>query len=439
MLCGVVAPAGTLTSASNSDISATHIRRERGFTSRCYPAPVTYNRDVADARVVFAANATYGKGGQGEFLRLMTVALAPRPGATVYSRFAPPSRPHEVNVPFTGTVRSRMFEAILTVPGLRRRQDWLTLLSDVDFDTRVAQQINPPALFDGVMAQCARTIARLKCSTTRVIVTSLNTHITHLARVLDEEYRRVGAAGPSFVHPRMVARALSEIAAADHIRVNSELARRTFIDAGVDATRVTAIHPGVDLEHFTPTPKTDGVFRVVAISSIDPRKGIHDLIQAFEDARLPNAELVIIGGTGDRWSKQLLQRARARLPNLSCRSVDIMTVPVRETFGPASVLVHAAVEDGFGLVVPQALASGRPVIVTRTSGASELVQHGRNGFIVDARSPAQITEHLQTLAHDARLWESMCAAARPSVAHLSYDTFVRDVSALYACVLGDVA
>lgn len=389
-----------------------------------------------DARVAFAANATWGAGGQGEFLRLMTSALAARPGATVYSRSTPAGRPHAVNLPFANTMRSRAFSSILAVPGLRGRQDWLTLLSDLDFDARVAEAIDPPALFDGVMAQCATTVAQLKRGRTRVVLTSLNTHIAHLARTLADEYRRVGATGPSFLHPRMVTRALREIAAADHIRVNSELARRTFIDAGVDATRITAIHPGINLDHFTPSPKTDGVFRVIAISSIDPRKGVHDLLQAFEDARLPNAELVIYGGTGDRWSRLLMERWRARLPNLSVRSVEVMTAPASETFGPASVLVHAAVEDGFGLVVPQALAAGRPVIVTRTSGACELVQHGQNGFVVDARSPAQITAHLQTLAHDARLWDMMCVASRPSVAHLSYDLFAREINALYGRVLG---
>jgi glycosyltransferase involved in cell wall biosynthesis len=387
------------------------------------------------ARVAFSANATYGHGGQGEFLRLMTSALASRPGATVFSRFVPPGGPHAVNLPFSGTARARLFNAILGVPVLRRRQDWLTLLSDLDFDTRVAEAIDPPDLFDGVMAQCATTIARVKGGRTRTILTDLNTHITHLARALDEEYRRVGAAGPSFVHPRMVARALREIDAADHIRVNSRLAKRTFVDAGIDESRVTAIHPGIDLEHFVPSPKHDDVFRVIAIASVDPRKGIHDVLQAFEDARLPNAEIIIYGGTGDRWSKQMMARYRARLPNLSHRFVEVMNAPVTETFGPASVLVHAAVEDGFGLVVPQALASGRPVIVTRTSGASELVEHSRNGFVVDARAPGQIAAHLQTLAHDATLWSSMSAAARPSVAHLSYGEFARQVDAMYARVL----
>lgn len=390
---------------------------------------------MGNARVAFAANALFGIGGQGEFLRLMAAALRDAPGAAVYSRFTPAGRLHTVNLPFTGTPRSRLFHAILAVPGLRRRHDWLTLLSDLDFDARLAVAIDPPALFDGVMAHCATTIARLKRGSTRVVVTSLNTHIQHLARVLDAEYRRVGATGPSFVHPRMVARALAEIAAADHIRVNSELARRTFLDAGIAATRVTAIHPGIDLDHFQPAPKRDDVFRVLAVSSIDPRKGIHDLLQAFEEARLPNAELVIIGGTGDRWSRNMMRTYCARHANIALRVADIMTVPSAETFGPVSVLVHAAVEDGFGLVVPQALASGRPVIVTRTSGASELVQDGRNGFVVDARSPGQIAGRLRQLAGDASLWEAMCAASRPSVAHLTYEQFARDVTALYQRVL----
>jgi glycosyltransferase involved in cell wall biosynthesis len=394
-------------------------------------------RRSGGSRLAFAANATFGVGGQGEFLRLMAFALAGEPGATIYSRFVPPSQVGVVNLPFAGTARARACHVLASVPGLRGRQDWLTLLADLDFDSRVARVIEPPALFDGVMAQCCTTVARLAGSSTRVVVTSLNTHIQHLARTLEEEHRRVGSGARAFVHPRMVARALREIAAADHIRVNSELAKRTFVDAGVAESRVTAIHPGVDLDHFRPAPKQDAIFRVIAVSSIDPRKGVHDLLQAFEEARLPNAELVIVGGTGDRWSRGMLRTYRSRHANIVCCAVDITTAPSAGIFGPASVLVHAAVEDGYGLVVPQALASGRPVIVTRTSGASELVEDGRNGFVVDARSPSSIADRLRLLAHDPALWERLCAASRPSVEHLSYAGFASAVQAFYRRVLGE--
>lgn len=382
------------------------------------------------ARIAFAANASYGVGGQGEFLRLMVHALASRGGGAVYSRSSPSAGISAIDLPFHGTSRAVMFRALQRVPLLRGRTDWLTLVADLDFDTRVAGAIDPPDLFDGITGQCFETVRRLRRGSTRVIVTSLNTHINHLARTLDEERRRVGD-GRSFVHLRMRERALGEIAAADHLRVNSHLAKRTFVEEGVPEEKITVIHPGVDLAHFHPVPKPDDTFRVLAVSSIDLRKGIHYLFEAFERARLPNAELVIIGGTGDRWSRRLLARHQSSGRAVVCGSVDIMTTSVAETFGPASVLVHPAIEDGYGLVIPQALASGRPVIATRTSGAAELIRHGETGFIVDARSVPQLIDALRTLAADRALWSAMCARARPSVEHLSYDAFARQVNEMY--------
>jgi glycosyltransferase involved in cell wall biosynthesis len=86
--------------------------------------------------------------------------------------------------------------------------------------------------------------------------------------------------------------------------------------------------------------------------------------------------------------------------------------------------------------VPQTLACGRPVIVTRAIGASELVRDGETGFIVDARSVPQLVEALRALAADRRLWAGMCDRCRPSVSDRDYATFAREVRAMYSRVLG---
>ena len=389
-------------------------------------------------RFAFSANAQFGVGGQGEFLRQMALALAPPVDATIYSRGTPAGRSTVVNLPFEGARRLR-FDLVERLPVARSRRDWLTLQSDLDFDSRVAAAIDPPDLFDGVTAQCHDTAARLRSAKARVIVTCLNTHINHLERAFVEEHRRVGFRGRSFIHPTMRARALGEIAMAEHLRVNSHLAKRTFVDEGVAEDRVTVIHPGVDLDHFHVVPKQDDVFRVIAVSSIDPRKGVHYLLQAFEAARLPNAELLIIGGTGDRWSKRMLDGHMSRHSNIRLESVDVMTTEVARTLGRASVLVHAAVEEGFGLVIPQALACGRPVIATRTTGAAELIQEGVNGFVIEPRSVTELTERLRLLADDRDLWARLCQHSRPSVEAHGYARFARDVMAMYRKVLGDDA
>ncbi len=388
------------------------------------------------ARVCFIANAVAGSGGQGEFLRQMAHALDQLPDARLYSRQATARRTACVDLPFARSASRLAFDALLATPGLRGRHDWLTLLADTDFDRRVAARIGPVDLADGIMGQCCRTFTRIRPRTARLVLTSLNTHIDHLAALVEAEHRRIGFRGPSFIHPRMRRRAAREIALADRIRVNSEWARRTFVERGVPASKVHVIHPAVDRDRFKPVPKRDEVFRILAVSSIDPRKGIHYLLQGFLDARLPDAELVLIGGTGDRWSRRMLERFQRQDARIRVVHTDVTTAPVADTYGAASVVVHPAVEDGYGLVIAQALACGRPVVASRQAGASELIQDGVHGFVVDAGSSDAIADRLQVLATDARLRERMAAAAPSAVARLGYDDFAQAVAAFYASVLG---
>jgi glycosyltransferase involved in cell wall biosynthesis len=385
--------------------------------------------------VAFSANASMGVGGQGEFLRQMALALtAPEgPSAAIYARAVPQAG--GIQVPFAGW-QAQAQRAILSLPLVRGRNDWLAWTSDTQFDEAVAARIgadranHPLALFDGVMAQCRATQRALPGST-RKVLTCLNTHVDYLVRSMNEEYARVGNRGHHFMSEASRRQSLEEIAAADHVRVNSTFAKQTFVDAGVAPDRISVIHPGVDLAHFheTPPPET---FRVLAVATVDPRKGIHDLITAFERAALPGAELEIVGGTTDRWSKALIESARGRVRGLTVNAMDVMRVPVDASYGRASVLVHAAIEDGFGLVVPQALASGRPVIATSTAGASELIDDGRTGFVIPPRDPETLADRLHLLYRDHALRAAMSAAARPSVAHLTDGQFAREVLALYA-------
>jgi len=390
---------------------------------------------MGTSRVAFAANAVMGIGGQGEFLRAMIHAMAHRGDATVYARAAHASRVRCVNLPFDTGWRRHLFTAIRAVPVVRRRADWLTSLDDEDFDARLSSAVDPVDLLDGVMGQCTTTRHQPSLRTARHIVSCLNTHILHLDRVMREEARRVGSTTPTFVSPRMIRRVLGELDQAHAIRVCSTHARDTFLEHGVPADRLHMVPIGIDLDHFRPVDRTDDVFRVLVVSSVTPRKGVHDVLEAFARARLPHAELVIIGGTGDPWSRRLIEHHTRRAANVRLEHRDVAREPVHQHYGRASVLVHAAIEDGFGLVIPQALACGRPVIATRESGASELVREGETGFVLAARDIDTLVERLRLLHADAALRERMGGAAPATVAHLSFDAHATAVSDLYRHVL----
>lgn len=392
---------------------------------------------LADAVVCYAANAASGRGGQGEYLRQVIYALDELPHGLVLSRAAWPVRASSWDVPLEGW-RGRCFRSMRRLPVLRGRGDVLNLLSDVDFDTRVraylaaGQRIH---VFNGVMGQCSATFDYLAAKRVPLLLTALNTHIDNVANVLEDEHRRLGISTPTFVHPAMRRRARKEIERAACIHTISHLAKESFVERGIPADKVEVVLPAVDLNYFRPVPQPDDVFRVLAVLTIDPRKGAYYLLQAFEKAAIPGSELVIIGATGDSWSKNMLASFTSRLKNIRIQSADVFREPIETTYGQASVVVHPAIEDGFALAVGQALACGRPVITTNQTGACELIRDGESGYVLQARDVDGLVDRLRLLAGDRNLVQRMGIAARQAVSHLGYPDFARNMARLYSRML----
>jgi glycosyltransferase involved in cell wall biosynthesis len=232
-------------------------------------------------------------------------------------------------------------------------------------------------------------------------------------------------------------RSAREIERASCIHTISNLAKESFIERGIPAEKIEVVLPAVDLDYFRPVAKTDDIFRVLAVLTIDPRKGAYYLLQAFEKAAIPGSELVIIGATGDHWSKNMLAQFTSRMKNIRIQSADVFREPIQATYGQASVLVHPAIEDGFALAVAQALACGRPVITTRHTGAAEVITDGENGYVLESRDVDGLVDRLRLLARDPSLLERLSAAAPAAVAHLGYPQFASNMAAMYSRVLGN--
>jgi glycosyltransferase involved in cell wall biosynthesis len=382
----------------------------------------------------YAANAMAARGGQGEYLRQMTYALDQLPHARVISRHSRATRAASIDVPFRGW-RAACFNTIGRIPVLRRRQDLATLLSDVEFDLDVRAQVAGVKLFNGVMGQCRETFQFLSRQRVPLVLTALNTHIDNVAEVLAEEHRRLGIKIPGFIHPAMRRRVRDEIERATCIHAISNLSRDSFLERGVPADKVEVVLPAVDLDYFHPIKKNDGVFRVLAVLTIDPRKGAYYLLEAFEKAAIPGSELVIIGATGDPWSKRMLAQFTSRLQNLRIQSADVFRSPLESTYGQASVVIHPALEDGFALAVGQAMACGRPVITTRQTGAAQVISDGVNGYVLEARDVDGLVDRLRLLARDSSLLARLSAAAPQAVAHLGYPQFAENMARLYGRVM----
>jgi glycosyltransferase involved in cell wall biosynthesis len=403
-------------------------------TSPTVPLQQPATAELEDILVCYAANAVSARGGQGEYLRQVIYALDQLPQSKVLSRGGPSGLATSIDIPFKGW-RASCFRALQRTPVLRGRQDLLTLLSDVDFDSRVRDQVGGVKLFNGVMGQCAETFEFLSRQHVPLVLTALNTHIDNVAKLLEEEHRLLGVQAPSYIHPAMRSRSRREIERASVIHAVSQLSKESFVERGAPDEKIEVVLPAVDLSYFRPVAKQDDTFRVLSVCTIDPRKGAYYLLQAFEKAAIPGSELVMIGATGDRWSKQMLAQFTSRMANIRVQSANVFHDPIESTFGQASVMVHPAIEDGFALAVGQAMACGRPVITTRSTGASELIADGVNGYVLESRDVDGLVDRLRLLARDRCLLDRMSAAAPQAVAHLGYPEFAKNMTRLYTRAL----
>ena len=84
------------------------------------------------------------------------------------------------------------------------------------------------------------------------------------------------------------------------------------------------------------------------------------------------------------------------------------------------------------MVVTEAMASGLPAITSRRAGASELIEDGRSGLLLEQPGdPQELAEKINRLASDAALRQDMGHAARPAASLYDWDDVAEDTLKLY--------
>jgi alpha-maltose-1-phosphate synthase len=282
------------------------------------------------------------------------------------------------------------------------------------FDNWVAGQVEECDAFVGLSGSGLKTGGVVQRRGGKYVCDRGSSHMRYQNAIVNEEYARWGVSFQT-CDPRMIDREEAEYAEADAITIASEFSRRSFIEMGVPAEKIYKIAYGVRLDKFQKTaePAKDS-FEVLFAGQVSLRKGIPYLLEAFGLLRHPKKRLRLVGSVEPRM--------REILAKLDLTGIEIVgPVPqpkLAEYMGKSHVLVLPSVEDGFGLVMAQAMACGCPVIGSEHTGAPDLLTNGVDGFVVPIRSGAAIAERLQQMADDPLLQQRMSEAAMVRVQSL---------------------
>jgi UDP-glucose:(heptosyl)LPS alpha-1,3-glucosyltransferase len=170
---------------------------------------------------------------------------------------------------------------------------------------------------------------------------------------------------------------------------------------GVPAEKIEVIHNGVDLENFHPSNVTlyrkslRKEFRVPAeapvilfLGSGFRRKGLKGLIDCLPLVKKEIPQVVLMVAGRDR-----VQEYREQARRLGCERNILFLGPTqraREFYATSDLFALPTIYDPFSNACLEAMASGIPVLTTPTNGVAELIEDGKNGFMV--RDPLNATE-----------------------------------------------
>jgi len=268
-------------------------------------------------------------------------------------------------------------------------------------------------VFIGLSSLSLDAIKRCKSMGITSIVDHGSLHLRFEREAILRAYENIGLkSGPELAEEWIIQREQDEFQAADKVVVLSQLAKSTLIAEGVSEENIFVNQCGVDTRKFFPVTKLDDIFRIVFCGGISVRKGVHLLVRAFKNLNLPRSELLLVGGFQDRsYVDKVLRDLPANIRYLGVTSQESL----HRIYGRGTIFVLPSVADGFGMVVSQALASGLPVICSDAVGASDIIDHGRNGFVFKSQDVADLENYILRYYEDVDFVEWSAGQAVSSV------------------------
>ena len=187
--------------------------------------------------------------------------------------------------------------------------------------------------------------------------------------------------------------------------------------------RLVRLGRGVDTNLFSPSRRDENFRKMIApqgevilltVCRIAPEKGFEFLARVAE--RLVQEKvafkLVVVGGNRNPVVEDKVQRlfdgVRDRVIFTGFMTGDALS----RAYASADLFLHCSITETFGLVVLEAMASGVPVIARDQGGPSDVIQHGRTGYLVPPRDLEGFVHLIRDVTGDRALRTDLAVAAR---------------------------
>jgi glycosyltransferase involved in cell wall biosynthesis len=303
------------------------------------------------------------------------------------------------------------------LPGSGRACNLPIVVSTGFADWLASHWVPSATIFHGWTGNCLACIKRARQYGSIIFIEQATMHPSDWKDALLQECETFGICPRdcrAILPTALMRRMEREFELADTILVPSRVALRSFEKAGYGG-RTVVVNAGVDHLFFTPPSETvrRDIFRVCYAGRVELLKGIPYLLQAWNQLKLPRAELTLIGEVAPEMSRIMRQWA---LPNVRFRGCQ-SPHELAKWYRASHLFVFPSVNEGLARVLLEAMSSGLPVIATERSGAEDCITSGIEGNVVPARNVAALAEAMLWHFQNPKASAAMGKAARSRIEH----------------------
>lgn len=271
------------------------------------------------------------------------------------------------------------------------------------------------------------------------ILFQLHPHPLTIRRLLERELQKVPVAANSILYENefryndaYLRQLGGEPDMADAIAVASHYTAKTLTENGVPENKITVIPYGISTDKFvkkTGRTQRRGI-KAIFIGSMVQRKGLSYLLEAMHLLDDKSIELVICGrGFSD---EKLLEKFTH--PQITIKK-DLSHGNLLQEMHNSDVFVFPTLCEGFAHVILEAMASGLPVITTDRCCGPDIIEEGKQGFIIPANNSIVIADKLQWAASNKNALYQMGQAAAGRAEEFTWQSFRDKINLFYKTVI----
>ena len=249
-----------------------------------------------------------------------------------------------------------------------------------------------------------------------------------------------------FIHQRSEFLALMQrkvCERADKIIAVSNFTKKSIVnDYSISPHKIEVIPNGVDISKFNPDINGYGMRKklglecepiILYVGKLEYNKGVDNLLIVFSKVvkGIPDAKLIIVGsGSQEKRLKNLANRINITKSVIFMGKVQSEELPF--VIAASDLFVLPSLMEGFGIVLLEAMACGKPCITTMAGGSEDVVVNDETGLIVPPANQYSLYHATSVLLNDDSLAQKFGNAGRKRVEEkFSWDVVAKQTIKYY--------